>query len=49
MGKKSKFKAIRRLAADLPEMTMQAMVTTRLSGSEVLESGVTTVNGQPGL
>jgi hypothetical protein len=45
MGKKSKFKAIKRLAAQLPAMTVQSLVTTRLTGAEVLESGVTEVNG----
>jgi hypothetical protein len=47
MGRKSKIKAIKRLAANLPAMTMQAMVTTKLTGSELIETGVKEVNGEP--
>jgi hypothetical protein len=47
MGKKSSYKAIRKVAAALPQMTRQALVTTKLSGQEVIDRGVTEVNGKP--
>lgn len=47
MGKKSKFKKIRRLASELPKMTRASEKVEQVSGAEVIASGVKEINGAP--
>lgn len=48
MGKKSKFKAIRRLAAQMPVINKSAVIEVeRVKGSTLIEEGTTEVNGKP--
>jgi uncharacterized protein YccT (UPF0319 family) len=47
MGKKSKFKKIRRIASQMPLINTHKIEKERVAGAEVIASGVTEVDGKP--
>lgn len=47
MGKKSKFKKIRRIASQLPVINQRRVVGERVSGEELIKEGVKEVQGKP--
>lgn len=47
MGKKAKFKKIRRLANQLPEINTKIIVGETLTGSQVVYDGVSEIDGKP--
>jgi hypothetical protein len=47
MGKASKFKKIRKAAAQLPKLQRMAKIGSAVDASELIEQGISTVNDEP--
>lgn len=47
MGKKAKFKKIRRLASQLPTITTKQVIGERLTAKEAMLQGINEVEGKP--
>ncbi len=47
MGKNKKYKQLRKLATQLPQLTTSAIIGERVSGADLYAEGVTEVKGEP--
>ncbi len=47
MGKKSRFKHLRKISANLPEVAEKTFVSEKVEGHQLIENGIDTVNDKP--
>jgi hypothetical protein len=47
MGKKAKFKKLRKLAEQMPQLQVKQVLGERVTGSELYKSGIEEVEGKP--